>query len=71
MRKARDDRAQQKKIEAKNAVPVGSEASMDEMQKEMDALTGPAANNGNNGPANPANKLKNKNKKKKKRKSKG
>ena len=71
MRKARDDRARQKKIEAKNAVPVGSEASMDEMQKEMDALTGPAANNGNNGPANPANKLKNKNKKKKKRKSKG
>lgn len=70
MRKARDDRAQQKKVEAKK-VAVGAGTDMDEMQMEMDALTGPAANNGDNGPANPANKLKNKNKKKKKRKSKG
>jgi len=66
MRKARDERAQQKKVEAKK-VPVGAEAGLDEMQMEMDALTAPAAKKGQ---ANPANKLKNKNKKKKKRKNK-
>jgi hypothetical protein len=67
MRKARDDRAQQKKTQTKE-VPVPVEAglgmpSMDEMQTEMDSVTQATTS-----PKNSANKIKNKNKKKKKRK---
>jgi fused signal recognition particle receptor len=69
MRKARDDRAQQKKTQTKE-VPVPVEAgqgmpSMDEMQTEMDSVTQATTS-----PKNSANKIKNKNKKKKKRKGK-
>jgi fused signal recognition particle receptor len=69
MRKARDDRAQQKKTQIKE-IPVPVEAgqgmpSMDEMQTEMDSVTQATTS-----PKNSANKIKNKNKKKKKRKGK-
>lgn len=67
MRKARDQRAQEKKKEEKEKIPVtaGAIPNSNEMDIDMSDIPSPPQNT-----RNPANKAKNKNKKKKKRKGK-
>ncbi len=67
MRKARDQRAQEKKKEEKEKIPVtaGAIPNSNEMDIDMSDIPSPPQNT-----RNPANKEKNKNKKKKKRKGK-